>query len=167
MKTYTPTVTFVLDVVTFVDVAGGKLFHPIPMGFVFEPFALVPILFFINVQTLAIALPLGIDVSFVHSVAFVRVFGKTSHRGNAWGLLQDARGASGAHYSRDSTVLEIQLLVQLLVRCFLKRRGLLDGATGAQMAVFVNVETTKRRWTGVKRLELNVMGFAHVTLTGG
>ena len=159
MKTYTPTVTFVLDVVTFVDVAGGKLFHPIPMGFVFEPFALVPILFFINVQTLAIALPLGIDVSFVRSVAFVRVFGKTSHRGNAWGLLQDARGASGAHYSRDSSARN----TTAVVRCFLKRRGLLDGATGAQMAVFVNVETTKRRWTGVKRLELNVMGFAHVT----
>ena len=160
MKTYTPTVTFVLDVVTFVDVAGGKLFHPIPMGFVFEPFALVPILFFINVQTLAIALPLGIDVSFVHSVAFVRVFGKTSHRGNAWGLLQDARGASGAHYSRDSSARN----TTAVVRCFLKRRGL-DGATGAQMAVFVNVETTLelnvRRWTGVKRLELNVMGFAH------
>ena len=138
MKTYTPTVTFVLDVVTFVDVAGGKLFHPIPMGFVFEPFALVPILFFINVQTLAIALPLGIDVSFVRSVAFVRVFGKTSHRGNAWGLLQDARGASGAHYSRDSSARN----TTAVVLCFLKRRGL-DGATGAQMAVFVNVETTK------------------------
>ena len=97
MKTYTPTVTFVLDVVTFVDVAGGKLFHPIPMGFVFEPFALVPILFFINVQTLAIALPLGIDVSLVHSVAFVRVFGELPRRGDTWGLLRDARGERGAH----------------------------------------------------------------------
>ena len=65
--------------------------------------------------------------------------------------------------SRDSSARN----TTAVVLCFLKRRGLLDGATGAQMAVFVNVETTKRRWTGVKRLELNVMGFAHVTLTGG
>ena len=64
--------------------------------------------------------------------------------------------------SRDSSARN----TTAVVLCFLKRRGL-DGATGAQMAVFVNVETTKRRWTGVKRLELNVMGFAHVTLTGG
>tara|TARA_B110000090_G_scaffold185521_1_gene213633 strand:+ start:199 stop:543 length:345 start_codon:yes stop_codon:yes gene_type:complete len=109
MKTYTPTVTFVLDVVTFVDVAGGKLFHPIPMGFVFEPFALVPILFFINVQTLAIALPLGIDVSFVRSVAFVRVFGKTSHRGNAWGLCRMPE-VRVVLIIAGTAVLEIQLL---------------------------------------------------------